>query len=174
MDVIFNGTQDWDDSSIRKIGIKFSISGRSVKEIVYSPTLLENYTKRIWRYNYQYDPIYLYLPLSNGLLFLPDEYTGFRGIAIIKNVTRRHTTWLWEYWNLEVLETDGLHMDAHHQFYIIEDIEWERALDLANRINVYPPWIVSKNVSLIQGNEVYDTYLTMKNKNSNNFERVWW
>jgi len=121
-----------------------------------------------------YDPVYIYLPLSNGLIFLPSTYTGNNGIAIVKNVTQRHTTWLWNYWDIKVLETDGLHMDAHHQFYILNDTTIEQAVNFANRINVQPPWIVSNDTSLIQGNEVYDMYLDMTHRNDDNFEEVWW
>jgi len=176
LDVTFEGTHDWADDSIHKISIKFSIDDWNVREIVYSPSLLENYTKRIWRYDYMYDPVYVFLPLSNGLLFLPDDYTGFQGIAIIKNITCRHTSWLWEYYYIEVLEDEGLHMDAHHQFYIMEDVSLETALNFANRINVSPPWVVSQNTSLIQGNEVYDMYVQMKNKLSDEDEGSgeWW
>ncbi len=177
LDVTFNGTHDWKDRSIKKIGIQFRLYGRSVKEIVYCPSLLENIAhKRLWRYNYQYDPVYIFLPLSNGLIFLPDEYTGFRGTAIIKNVTQRHTSWLWEYSYLEVLEDEGLCMDAHHQFFIIDDISLEEAIRLANRINVSPPWIVSENVNFTQGHEVYDMYLNMANRLSDVGEGSgeWW
>ncbi|MFO8019994.1 MAG: hypothetical protein R6U96_15320 [Promethearchaeia archaeon] len=166
LDVTFAGSHDWANDSIRSIGIKFSPKekGKTTKEIEYSPSLLENETKRIYRYNYQYDPLYIFLPLSNGMVFLPNERAGDIGTAIIKNVTQRHTSWLWEYYSIKVLETEGLHMDAHHQFYIIEDIKIEKALHFANRINVHPPWIVSKNTSLIQGNEVYSMYSSMANR----------
>ena len=177
LDVTFNGTHDWKDRSIKKLGIQFRLPGRSVKEIVYCPSLLEDVaTKRLWRYNYQYDPVYIYLPLSNGLLFLPDQYTGSRGIAIVKNVTQRHTSWLWEYSYLEVLEDEGLCMDAHHQFFIIDDINIDDAVKFANRINFSPPWIVSQNVNLTQGHEVYDMYLNMSNRLSDVGEGSgeWW
>jgi hypothetical protein len=175
LDVTFNGTHNWEDGSIQKISIMIKkLSGYSVKEIIYSPSLLENETKRIWRYNYKYDPVFLFLPLSNGLIFIPDDYTGFRGTAIVKNVTQRHTTWLWEYYYLEILEKNGVHLDARQQLFFMEDVTLDRALKFANRINVAPPWIVSKNVSLIQGNEVYNTYLQMANKNPDNFTGKWW
>ncbi len=166
LDVIFQGTHDWADDSILSISIKFDLSeiSHNLGEIVYSPSLLENTTKRLWRYQYRYDPIYLFLPLSNGLIFFPDEYTGFRGLAIVKNVTSRHTSWLWSYSYIKVLETEGLHLDAHHQFYILNNVSLEKAVRFANRINVNPVWVVSKNVSLIQGNEVYEIYKNMKNK----------
>ena len=83
---------------------------------------------------------------------------------IVKNVTKRHTSWLWEDNYIKVIETEGLHLDAHHQFYIMENVTLDQALSFANRINLYPPWIVSKNVSLIQGNEVYQAYDQMLNK----------
>ncbi|MGV9171313.1 MAG: hypothetical protein ACOC35_01925 [Promethearchaeia archaeon] len=178
LDVTFQGSHDWANDSIRSIGIKFSPKekGESTKEIIYAPSLLENETKRIYRYNYIYDPLYIFLPLSNGMIFLPNENSGDIGTAIIKNVTQRHTSWLWEYYYLKVLETEGLHMDAHHQFYIIDNIQIDRALRFANRINVYPAWIVSKNVSLIQGNEVYDMYAEMENRLADKGEASgeWW
>lgn len=174
LDVTFNGTHDWNDDSILKISMKFiMLDEGDFGEILYSPSLMEGTTKRIYRYDYIYDPVYIFLPLSNGLLFIPDEYTGFRGNAIIKNVTCRHTSWLWEYYDVEVLETDGLHMDAHHQFYIMENVSLEQALDFANRINVSPPWVVSKNATLIQGNEFYSMYAQMENKEAGG-EGEWW
>lgn len=178
-DVTFAGTYDWADDRIQKISIKFSFeegSGKSFSEIVYCPSLLEEYTKRLWRYDYIYEPLYIFLPLSNGLMFIPDDYTGYRGTAIIKNVTQRHTSWLWDYYSTEVLETEGLHMDAHHQFYIMDDVKLEDAVDFANRINVSPPWMVSKNVSLIQGYEVYDMYKTIDNRLTDGQEGSgeWW
>ncbi len=178
LDVIFNGTHDWADDNIQSIHIKFEFSDedKNFAELMYSPSLLESETKRIYRYNYIYDPLYLFLPLSNGLLFIPDEYTGFKGIAIVKNITCRHTSWLWNYYSLDVLETEGLHMDAHHQFYIMEDVSLDQALDFANRINVSPPWVVSQNVSLIQGHEVYNMYSQMEHKASEGEEGSgeWW
>ncbi len=177
LDVFFNGTHDWADDNIQKILVQFKRSeeDKSFSEIVYSPSLLEDEPKRIYRYNYIYDPLYIFLPLSNGLLFIPDEYTGFKGLAIVKNVTCRNTSWLWNYYSLDVLETEGLHMDAHHQFYIMEDISLDQALDFANRINLSPPWVVSQNVSLIQGHEVYDMYEQMENKMSEDQgSGEWW
>jgi len=166
LDVTFRGSHDWANDSIQSISIKFQYEDEdeNFKEIVYCPSLLEQETKRLWRYNYIYDPLYIFLPLSNGMLFIPDDYTGFRGDAIIKNVTARHTSWLWQYYYMEVLETEGLHLDAHHQFYILEDVSLNQAQRFANRINVYPHWTVSQNVSLIQGNGVYDVYKTMENR----------
>ena len=178
LDVTFQGSHDWANDSIWSIGIQFSPKkkGETTKEIIYAPSLLENYTKRIYRYNYIYDPLYIFLPLSNGMLFLPNEESGNIGTAIVKNVTQRHTSWLWEYSYIKVLETEGLHMDAHHQFYILDDIKIDKALRFANRINVQPPWIVSKNVSLIQGNEVYDMYASMENRLADQGEGSgeWW
>ncbi|MHA1343507.1 MAG: hypothetical protein ACTSQG_05945, partial [Promethearchaeota archaeon] len=177
LDVIFRGSHDWVNDSISSIGIKFKFRDRSnFREIIYSPSLLENETKRLWRYNYKSHPVYVYLPLSNGLLFIPDDYTGFKGTAIIKNVTQRHTSWLWEYWYIKILETEGLHMDAHHQIYIMKDVTLDTALAFANRINVFPPWIVSQNVNLTQGHEVYQMYDQIENRLSDEDEGSgeWW
>ncbi|MHA1150951.1 MAG: hypothetical protein ACTSR8_22245 [Promethearchaeota archaeon] len=177
LDVVFKGTGDWSDDSILSIGIKFEFpdSNNNFREIIYSPSLLETETKRIWRYNYIYNPLYIFLPLSNGMIFIPDDYTGFKGTAIIKNVTSRHTSWLWQYYYIKVLETEGLHLDAHHQFYILENVHLDTAVAFANRINVNPTWVISKNVSLIQGNEVYDLYANMKNKQAEDQgSGEWW
>ena len=116
------------------------------------------------RNNYLNHPIYVFLPLSNGLLFIPHNSSILLGTAIIKNVTQRHTSWLWEDNYIKVLETEGIHLDAHHQFFILEDISLDDAHQFANRINLYPPWIISKNVTLIQGNEVYNEYKQMLNR----------
>lgn len=174
LDITFEGSHNWENNSIDYIEVLFEKKSGNVREIVYCPTLLENYTKRMWRYDYMYDPVHIFLPLSNGLIFIPNSYTGDQGIAIVKNVTQRHTSWLWNYYDIRVVETEGLHMDAHHQFYILNGTTIEQAVNFANRINVQPPWIVSNDTSLIQGNEVYDMYLTIANRNSTNFEGVWW
>jgi len=166
LDIIFKGTHDWANDSIREIGIQFEFKdfNRNFNKIIYSPSLLENQIKLIYRDNYIRDPLYIFLPLSNGMIFIPDETSNDRGTAIIKNVTKRHTSWLWEEQFIKVLETDGIHMDAHHQIFLLENITRLQALQFANRINLYPPWVVSKNISLIQGNEVYKIYEQMLNK----------
>ncbi len=166
LDVIFEGTHDWADDSIHSICVKFSLENKenAFREIVYSPSLLESETKRMIRDDYIHDPLYIFLPLSNGMIFIPNKGTNSRGIAIVKDVTVRHTCWLWEMDHVEILETNGLHLDAHHRVYILENVTIDRALNFANRINVHPPWIVSKDASLIQGNEVYNDYEKMKNK----------
>jgi len=166
LDVIFEGTHDWLNDSIRSISIQFEFKeqARNFQKIVYSPTLIEDNTKCIERTNYRHDPLYIFLPLSNGLLFIPNESSSIIGTMIVKNVTRRHTSWLWEDNYIKVIETEGIHLDAHHQFFIMENVSLDQALRFANRINLYPPWIVSKNVTLIQGNEAYQAYDQMLNK----------
>jgi hypothetical protein len=165
LDIIFEGTHDWANDSVKTIAIQFDFKEQAsdFQNIVYSPSLLENTTKHINRLNYFHDPLYLFLPLSNGLLFVPDESSITGGTMIVKNVTRRHTSWLWEDNYIKVIETEGIHLDAYHQFFIMENVSLEQALSFANRINLFPPWIVSKNLTLIQGNEVYYAYEQMKN-----------
>ncbi|MFX0175304.1 MAG: hypothetical protein ACFE85_03625 [Candidatus Hodarchaeota archaeon] len=166
LDLIFKGTHDWANDSIREIGIQFKFPNhaRNFQNIVYSPSLLENETKSVDRADYMHHPLYLFLPLSNGLLFIPNESSSKTGTMIVKNVTRRHTSWLWEDNYVKVIETEGIHLDAYHQFFIMENISLDQALRFANRINLFPPWIISKNVTLIQGNEVYKIYEQMENK----------
>lgn len=166
LDITFEGTHDWADDSIQSISITFTFPDyeQSMKEIVYSPSLLEDYTKRAYRYNYGYHPLYIFLPLSNGMIFLPDTPHGNRGTALVKSVTTRHTSWLWNYWSLTILETEGLHLDAHHKVYLLEDVTLDEAHSFANRINVNPPWMIGQNPDDIQGHEVYDVYSQMENK----------
>ena len=65
--------------------------------------------------------------------------------------------------------------DVGSQLYIMDDVTLDQALNFANRINVYPPWIVSKYVSFIQGNEVYDMYAQMDNKTAKDEgSGEWW
>ncbi len=158
LDIYFNGTYDWVDDSIQRISIKFKIPNGDFEEIVYSPSLLENYSKRLHRDDYVYHPVYVFLPLSNGLLFIPSELGGNTGIAIIKNVTARHTSWLWQKDYVEIYEDEGLHMRAHHQFYIMNDVSLDTALAFANRINIYPTWIVSKDFIKMQGFDFFIEY----------------
>ncbi len=167
IDVSFRGTHDWADDSIEKISIKFTFknSDRDFNTISYSPSLRENEIETIIREDYDSNPLYIYLPLSNGLIFIPYSENSENGIAIVKDITTRHTAYLWEQDDMEILETNGLHLDAHHRVYILENVSILTAQKFANRINVYPPWIISQYTSLIQGNQVYLQYDQMKNKN---------
>ncbi len=166
LDIVFPGSQDWQNDSLSELSIKFQFKNkeRDFKVIRYSPTLLENTTKKIFRNHYYHDPLYIFLILSNGFLFIPSNSSSLFGTAIIKNVTKRHTSWLWEDNFMKVIETDGIHLNAHHQFYIMDNVSIEQALRFANRINLHPPWIISKNVSMIQGNEVYRLYEQIENR----------
>jgi len=164
LDIFFNGTYDWADDSIRRISIKLKIPNQNFNEIVYSPSLLENYTKRLYRDNYKHHPVYIFLPLSNGLFFIPSNPSGTTGIAIVKNVTARHTSWLWQKDYLEIYEDDGLHMMAHHQFYIMDHVSLDVALAFANRINLFPPWIISKDFTKMQGFDIFIDYNKTINK----------
>jgi len=166
LDVVFEGTHDWADDSVQSINIRFrsTYNNSAFRDIIYSPSLLENETKKIYRDNYFHDPVYIFLPLSNGMIFIPDNKYGARGIALVKDIEKRHTSWLWDSDYIEIFETNGLHLDAHHRIYILENVTIDMALKFANRVNLHPPWIVSKDVSLIQGNEVYTDYEKMQNK----------
>jgi len=166
VDVFIRGSHDWADDSIKKISIKiqFKEETKNFNSIMYSPSLKEHEVKSLNRGDYDAKPLYIFLPLSNGLVFIPFSENSNEGIALIKDISKRHVSWLWEKDYIEILETNGLHMDAHHRFYILENVTIQRALKFANRINLYPPWIVSKDVSLMQGNEIYQAYESMKNK----------
>ncbi|MFW9936329.1 MAG: hypothetical protein ACFFD5_01665 [Candidatus Thorarchaeota archaeon] len=166
LDVIFEGTHDWANDSISEIAIQFEFKelASNFQKIVYSPSLLEENIKTIARTKYRHDPLYIFLPLSNGFLFIPNQSSSNIGTMIVKNVTRRHTSWLWEDNYIKIIETEGIHLDAHHQFFIMDNISIDKALNFANRVNLFPPWIVSKNLTKIQGNEVYNVYDQMENK----------
>ncbi|MHA1723836.1 MAG: hypothetical protein ACTSXH_03210 [Promethearchaeota archaeon] len=166
VDVIIRGSHDWADDSIKKVSIKiqFKEGAKNFNSIIYSPPLTEEEVKLLNREDYNAKPLYIFLPLSNGLFFVPFSEDSNEGIAFIKDISKRHVSWLWEVDYLEILETNGLHLDAHHRFYILENVTIQRALKFANRINLYPPWVVSKDVSLMQGNEIYGAYESMKNK----------
>jgi hypothetical protein len=166
VDITFQGSHDWENNSLSEISIEFQFKEkeRNFQNIRYSPTLLENTTKYICRDNYYHDPLYIFLLLSNGLLFIPNTPSSSFGTALVKNITQRHTSWLWEENIVKIIETHGIHLDVHHQFYIMNNISVDQALGFANRINIYPLWIVSNNVSLIQGNEVYSIYEQMENR----------
>ena len=88
LDLIFPGSHDWENDSLSNINIifKFKEQNRNFENIIYSPTLLENYTKTLSRNNYYHDPLYLFLMLSNGLLFIPYNNSSPLGTAIVKNV----------------------------------------------------------------------------------------
>ncbi|MFX1571862.1 MAG: hypothetical protein ACFFB0_03860 [Promethearchaeota archaeon] len=176
LDISFNGTYDWLDDSIRRISIKFKYPNRDFEEIGYSPSLLENYLKRLHRDDYKYHPVYIFLPLSNGLLFIPSEPGGKVGIAIVKNVTARHTSWLWQKDYVEVYEDEGLHMMAHHQFYIMNNVSLDTALAFATRINIYPTWIVSRDFIKMQGFDIFLEYNETVNqlKEGEQGSGEWW
>ena len=73
IDVIFEGSHDWNDDSVQLISIKFNFDRQSFQEILYSPSLLENETVRMYRNQYPTAPVYIFLPLSNGMLFIPNQ-----------------------------------------------------------------------------------------------------
>lgn len=166
IDYLFIGTKDWANDSIKKISIKFTFKNdeNNFNNIYYCPSLLESEIERLYHDFYDSKPLYIFLPLSNGLIFIPTSENHEKGIALIKDINKRHTSWLWEKNGLEILETNGLHLDAHHRVYLLENVSLGRAVKFANRINVNPPWIISKDVSLIQGNQVYKEYARMENK----------
>ena len=115
------------------------------------------------RNDYQNDPVFIYLPLANGLIYIPDPSGANKGLAIINNCSSRHTSILWEKDFLRYEENGGIHLDAIYRILILEDINLEKAVNFAQRINNNPLWIISANITKMAGYSVYQLYQDMLN-----------
>lgn len=162
LEVNFNGTGDWSIDEPNFISLKLNLDA---SDIIYSPSLTDsiNLTINISRNNYDTDPLYIYLPLGNGLIYLPNKSNPDSGLAIINNCSSRHTSILWEKDFLRYHESGGIHLDAIYKILILEDINLKNAVSFAQRINNNPLWIISDNITQMAGYSAYQLYEQMLN-----------
>ncbi len=160
--ITFPGTWNWTINQPTQIEIVFNLTSSS---ITYCPSLTDsaNLTQNISRSNYASDPIHIYLPISNGLIFLPETPHSTTGLAIINNCSSRHTSINLENDYFRFIEIGGIHMNATYHLLLLEDIELHEAVTFAQRVNNKPLWCVSDNISNISGYSVYDTYKQVAN-----------
>lgn len=157
LEVIFPGTWDWDLNAPIKLELTLNVNATN---IVYSPSLTDsvNFTLNLSRNDYKSHPIYVYLPLSNGLIYIPDPNYPNVGLAIINNCSRRHTSLLWDQDFLRYVEIEGIHLNASYQIFFLEDVQLNDALQFAQRVNNNPLWIISDNITQMAGYSAYGMY----------------
>jgi len=122
-------------NSRNDISIIFKGNNDVWKYTIYSPSIAENYTVQLNRYDYLYKPFgadewLLFLPLCNGLIYNPQNQ-----FAIIKNCSVHHIPALWRPNSIEFKEIE-LEYNSSWQFFVVK-ISLEDALFLANQINGY-------------------------------------
>ncbi|MHA1265620.1 MAG: hypothetical protein ACTSRS_10330 [Candidatus Helarchaeota archaeon] len=162
LEVTFPGTWDWSIDRPQRLYLKLLVDASN---IAYSPALTDsvNLTINLSRSAYGHDPLYVFLPLANGLIFIPESPHSTKGLAIVNNCSARHTTLLWEETYLKFVETDGIHLNASYQIFFLEDIQLSDALDFAQRVNNNPLWIISDNITRMAGYSAYETYALCAN-----------
>jgi hypothetical protein len=162
LEVNFNGTGDWSIDEPNFISLTLNLNA---SDIFYSPSLTDsiNLTIDISRNNYETDPVYIYLPLSNGLFYLSNKSNPDSGLAIINNCSSRHTSLLWEKSFLRYHESGGIHLDAIYKIIILEDTNLKNDVSFAQRINNNPLWIISDNITQMAGYSPYQLYGQMLN-----------
>jgi len=106
--------------------IHFNVS--NIKNITYSPSLLENQTQMLFRSNYSRK---LFLPLTNGLIYV-------NGVGIIRNNSRHYASICWDINTNEIYQMEQYqeHNISVEFFVLKSDIN--TCLNLANIINTYP------------------------------------
>jgi len=157
LDVSFPGTWDWLSDQPSELCLKLNVDASN---IVYCPSLTDslNLTVNMSRSDYLTHPVYVFLPLSNGLVFIPETPSSNVGMAIINNCSSRHTTLLWEQDYLKYWETDGIHLNASYQILFLEDIQLSDAVNFAQRVNNEPLWVISDNITKMAGYGAYQLY----------------
>ncbi|MBD3229833.1 MAG: hypothetical protein GF329_16745 [Candidatus Lokiarchaeota archaeon] len=163
LEVNFNGTGDWFIDKPNYISLTLNIDS---SKIIYCPSITDsiNLTKNMSRNDYQTDPVFIYLPLSNGLIYIPNSSSSNSGLAFINNCSSRHSSILWERDFLRYEETGGIHLNASYKIIILEDISLKKAVNFAQRINNQPIWKISSNIEQMGGYYSYDLYQKMLNK----------
>jgi hypothetical protein len=154
LSVSFPGGSNW---SVRETDVSITFSG-SVNQIMYCPPMVEDMTVRVNRSDYTSEDILnFHLPLSNGLIFIPDAIGSNSGFAIIHNVSQYHIAPRWKSSSITYM-TGKLVFPAPFQFYLIPQINVTDAALLANRINNQLLWTIGNNVTQMQGFEYLNQY----------------
>ncbi|MHA1279436.1 MAG: hypothetical protein ACTSQI_12210 [Candidatus Helarchaeota archaeon] len=155
--VTFPGTWDWAIDAPNELQLILNVNS---SHVVYSPSLTDsiNFTKNMTRSDYASGLVNILLPLSNGLIFIPDSPHSITGMAIINNCTSRHTSIWWADDSLRFIELGGVHLNATYHLIFVEHIDLADAVSFAQRVNTYPYWIISDNLTFMAGHESYELY----------------
>jgi hypothetical protein len=162
LEVKFPGTWNWTIDKPNLIQITLFLDASFIH---YCPSLTDSIslTRNMSRSEYGSHPIYVWLPLCNGLIFIPNEKISDIGLAIINDCAIRHTTLLWEENFIRYLEVEGIHMNASYHLLILEDINLTDAVNFAQRINDQRLWIVSDDITKMEGYPAYLIYNQVSN-----------
>ncbi|NVM29477.1 MAG: hypothetical protein HWN65_11610 [Candidatus Helarchaeota archaeon] len=163
LEVIFPGTWDWASDLPDHLYLNLIVDASN---IVYSPSLTDslNVTVNMSRSDYcDKDPVHVFLPLGNGLIFIPESPSSSVGVAIINNCSSRHTTLLWEQDALKYWERSGIHLNASYHLLFLEDVQLSDAVSFAQRVNNQPLWGISDNITKMAGYYAYQLYALCAN-----------
>ena len=162
LEVLFPGSWDWNVDVPEQIELKFNLDASN---IIYCPSLTDsiNLTENMSRSDYGYHPVYMFLPLGNGMIFIPESIYSDVGTAIINNCSSRHTNMLWDNDYLKYLEIGGIHLNASYQVLFLEDIQLSDAVNFAQRVNNQPLWVISDNITKMAGYSAYELYALCAN-----------
>jgi hypothetical protein len=170
--VTFPGTWDWAIDAPNELQL---ILNTNSSYIAYSPSLTDsvNFTINLSRSDYASGLVNVLLPLSNGLIFIPESPQATTGLAIINNCTSRHTSIWWNEDSLKFIELGGIHLNATYHLLFVEKIDLTSALSFAQRVNTYPFFIISDNITLMAAYEPYRFYSQVANATQGE-PPIWW
>ncbi len=157
--VDFPGSFNWSKRE-DDIAVRFDGMDMQTNQLMYCPPLVENLTARVNRTDYiGNDILKLHLPISNGLIFVPNVKDSNTGLAIIHNASQYH---LAPRWNTNWIQymTGKIVMPAPHQFYIINNTNIETAQEIANTLNNNLKWVISSNITGMQGSQYLKDYFS--------------
>jgi hypothetical protein len=154
--VDFPGGNNW---SIRETDVAIRFAG-AVNQILYCPPMVEDFHVRVNRSDYTTENILnFHLPLSNGLIFIPDAEGSNSGFAIIHNVSQYHIAPLWTT-TAVTYQTGKCVFPAPFQFFLVPNTTIEDAKLLANRVNNKVTWTIGNNITEMQGFEHMAQYFS--------------
>jgi hypothetical protein len=119
---------------------------------------VENLTVCVNRSDYTSpDILKLHLPISNGLIFIPDTPEAKTGYAIIHNASQYQIAPRWTSEKISYM-TGKIVIPAPFQFFIVPHTTITEAVSLANQINNQLSWTIGGNASQMQGFEYLEFY----------------
>ncbi len=157
--VTFPGTNVWAEDFVNCALHFKGKNARGTNEIMYPIALAEDLPMvRITRTDYTPDDILqFHLPLSSGLIFIPETPGATKGAAIIWNCSSYQIAPRWVPEEI-VFQVTELHLDATFEFFLLNDTTAEDAQDLANQLNTYQNVIVAPTFSGMEGYEYFQAY----------------
>ncbi|MHA1819605.1 MAG: hypothetical protein ACTSU2_17040 [Promethearchaeota archaeon] len=154
LEITFPGTRNW---SIRNDDVEVKFSG-NLEQVVYSPPLAEDLSVRVNRSDYTDENILnIHIPLSNGLIFIPNSRDSNKGLAIIHNTSQYQIAPRWKSDSLTYM-TGKIVFPAPFQFFILNNTDIANAKYLANHLNNNVTWTIAPNVTQMQGFEYLQAY----------------